>query len=261
MRGGTRRGIRSFRPVAFREPDNLQTGLPVFFGVAATVFISEIFESIQGEGPFAETPSLFIRTSGCNLRCSFCDTPYTSWDPEGQEQPLESLGETVRNSSCQHVVLTGGEPMLAPRLAELSDICRAADKTITIETAGTVDRSLECDLMAISPKMKNSVPTDNVWAERHEQTRHQPAVIESLIARYNCILKFVIDSSHDVREVVEYLQQFPQVRKDQVWLMPQARSADELRSKSATVQAACSEHGFKYSSRLHIERYGNARGV
>jgi len=82
------------------------------------VFVSEIYESFQGEGPFAPTPSLFIRTSGCNLRCSFCDTPFTSWNPEGTQIGLNELADRVLKSTAPHVVLTGGEPMLAPELTE-----------------------------------------------------------------------------------------------------------------------------------------------
>ncbi|MCA9082780.1 MAG: 7-carboxy-7-deazaguanine synthase QueE [Planctomycetaceae bacterium] len=225
------------------------------------MFISEIYESFQGEGPYAETPSLFIRTSGCNLRCRFCDTPFTSWNPEGEQYSIAQLEERVRSSTAPHVVITGGEPMLAAQLTELTDVCRSAGKFITIETAGTVDRSVECDLMAISPKMKNSTPDDVSWSQRHDETRHQPAVIQSLFERYPSILKFVIESPLDVEEVVAYLQHVPHVSRDQVWLMPQARTQEELRERRDAVQAAAAQHGFQFSSRLHIERFGNIRGV
>lgn len=225
------------------------------------MFISEVYESFQGEGPFAETPSLFVRTSGCNLRCSFCDTPYTSWNPEGQQVSLDELAKQIQASTAPHVVLTGGEPMLAPQLTELSEICRAADKVITIETAGTVDRSVECDLMAISPKMQNSTPDDVAWSKRHEETRHQPAVIRSLLTRYNAILKFVIDQTADVDDVATYLKEFPEHSAQQVWLMPQARTQQELADKSDWVKAAAEAQGFRFSSRLHVEKFGDVRGV
>lgn len=225
------------------------------------MFISEVYESFQGEGPFAEAPSLFIRTSGCNLRCSFCDTPYASWNPEGVQQSLQQLEAKIVESAAGDVVLTGGEPMLAPALPELTEACRNHGKRITIETAGTVDRSLECDLMAISPKRKNSTPDDTVWSKRHEETRHQPAVIRSLFARYTAILKFVIDHKEDVEDVVDYLREFPEIPADRVWLMPQARTAEELSVKSGWVQKAAEERGFSFSSRLHIERFGDRRGV
>ena len=225
------------------------------------MFISEVYESFQGEGPFAEQPSLFIRTSGCNLRCSFCDTPYTSWQPEGEQISLAELGARIQQATPDHVVLTGGEPMLAPQLTELTELCRQAGRVITIETAGTVDRSVECDLMAISPKMRNSTPADPAWSARHEDTRHQPAVIRSLFARYEAILKFVIECPDDVAEVCDYLREFPDVSTDQVWLMPQARTQAELQARAPMVQAAAAEHQFRYSPRLHVERFGDVRGV
>ena len=151
--------------------------------------------------------------------------------------------------------------MLAPQLTELSEICRDADKVITIETAGTVDRSVECDLMAISPKMKNSTPNDKAWSKRHEETRHQPAVIRSLLKRYNAILKFVIDHDVDVDEVTTYLKEFPEVTGDNVWLMPQAKTQQELADKSDWVQTAAKHNGFRFSSRLHVEKFGDVRGV
>jgi len=225
------------------------------------LFISEVYESYQGEGPFAETPSLFIRTSGCNLRCSFCDTPYTSWNPEGEQVSLDELASSVKASRAPHVVLTGGEPMLAPQLTELSEICRAESKVITIETAGTVDRSVECDLMAISPKLRNYTPDHGSWSHRHDETRHQPAVIRSLFERYDAILKFVIDRDLDVDEVVAYLEEFPEVDAQDVWLMPQARTQQELADKSDWVRTAAENRGFQFSSRLHVAKYGDVRGV
>ena len=225
------------------------------------MFISEIYESFQGEGPWAGTDSLFIRTSGCNLRCWFCDTPYTSWNPQGEQQSLDELQTAVEKSAIEHVVITGGEPMLAPQLTELTEICRTAGRIITVETAGTVDRSVECDLMAISPKRSNSAPDDPKWRIRHEQTRHQPAVVSSLLNRYQSILKFVIDTESDIEDVQTYLNNIPDATADLVWLMPQARTQEELRERCPWIEAAAQRYGFHYSPRLHVERFGNVRGV
>ena len=226
-----------------------------------TVQIAEIFESIQGEGPWAGTPSLFIRTSGCNLRCWFCDTPYTSWKPEGTAWSIDELVWRVSDSSAADVVLTGGEPMLLPEMEQLSRRCREHGKRITIETAGTVDQSVVCDLMAISPKLSNSVPDDPRWHDRHEQARFRPDVIRSLLSKHNCILKFVIDQPQDVRDVQDWLSHFSGINPGTVWLMPQARTAEQLAERSCWLRTLSAEHGFQFSSRLHIEQFGNVRGT
>ena len=224
------------------------------------MLIAEIFESIQGEGPFAGTPSLFVRTSGCNLRCSFCDTPYTSWKPEGKEHDWEEIATLVAAGDTPHVVLTGGEPMLIPDIEPLSNACGALGRVVTVETAGTVYRDMHCDLMCISPKMSNSTPDDAVWKTRHEETRHNPDVIARLVEQYDSHFKFVIDRPEDVNEVVEYLANISSVSADHVWFMPQATTAEELAAKTEWVEELASEHGFRFSSRLHIEEFGNVRG-
>ena len=121
--------------------------------------ISEIFYSVQGEGSLVGVPSVFVRTSGCNLRCSWCDTPYTSWNPEGEDLSVSDiLDRAAEYPAARHVVITGGEPMIAPGIAELSQRFRERGMHITFETAGTVFAPVACDLMSISPKLSNSTP-------------------------------------------------------------------------------------------------------
>src|ERR1700685_2894334 len=98
--------------------------------------ISEICYSVQGEGTLVGVPSAFVRTSGCNLRCAWCDTPYTSWQPEGDERTIQSIVDEGISFETRHVVVTGGEPMIAPEIGELT---RRLKGHLTIETAGTVD--------------------------------------------------------------------------------------------------------------------------
>ena len=100
--------------------------------------ISEIFHSVQGEGELAGVPSVFVRTSGCNLRCAWCDTPYASWNPEGEDLPVDVIVEHVNGFGSRHVVLTGGEQMIARDIHLLSARLRDLGQQITIETAGTV---------------------------------------------------------------------------------------------------------------------------
>src|SRR5438105_10286976 len=100
--------------------------------------LSELFHSIQGEGKLTGVPSVFIRASGCNLRCVWCDTPYASWNPEGEDVPPAQIVQRVREFGAKHVVLTGGEPMIMPDVVELCAALKDAGHHLTIETAATV---------------------------------------------------------------------------------------------------------------------------
>ena len=121
--------------------------------------IAELFYSLQGEGALVGMPSVFVRTSGCNLRCAWCDTPYTSWQPEGDGASAGRRSWTkCRRIPRSYVVVTGGEPMIAPEIVPLTERLRASGMHITIETAGTVFQPVACDLMSISPKLANSTP-------------------------------------------------------------------------------------------------------
>ena len=135
------------------------------------MLISEIFHSLQGEGQLAGVPSVFVRTSGCNLRCNWCDTPYASWAPEGRTMTVGEIVTAVRQFPARHVVLTGGEPMIAPGIRELAAEFRRLSYHITIETAATIaPAGIACDLASLSPKLRNSTPDarlDEAWRRKH----------------------------------------------------------------------------------------------
>ncbi|HVU86995.1 MAG TPA: 7-carboxy-7-deazaguanine synthase QueE [Pirellulales bacterium] len=226
--------------------------------------IAEIFRSRQGEGLLTGTDSVFIRTSGCNLRCWFCDTPYTSWAPEGTDLSVEEVLQRVGEHDTTHVVITGGEPMLLAELVPLSAELAAQGRHITIETAGTLDLPVTCDLMSISPKLSNSTPSRQEhprWSGRHERTRHQPSVIRRLTADYAYQLKFVVDRPDDLAEVERYLAEFPEVDRSRVLLMPQGTDQAELAERAAWIAEYCEAAGFRYCPRKHIEWYGVVRGT
>ncbi|NQV27112.1 MAG: 7-carboxy-7-deazaguanine synthase QueE [Rhodopirellula sp.] len=227
------------------------------------MYIAEIYQSVQGEGEFTGTSSIFVRTTGCNLRCWFCDTPFTSWKPEGDAQSIEQVLNRVAELDAQHVVVTGGEPLLLPEIVPLTAELRSRGHFVTVETAGTVFREATADLMSISPKLANSTPSTErslVWSQRHEQLRHRPEVIRSLISALPYQFKFVIDRPDDVAQVEEWLAGFQEIDRDRVWLMPQATTRDELAVKTDWIRKAAGTSGFQFTSRLHIEQFGNARG-
>ncbi len=223
------------------------------------MFISEIFHSIQGEGSLLGVPSVFIRTSGCNLRCSWCDTPYTSWEPQGEERSLDQILEQVASYAARHVVVTGGEPVIAPEIIPLTERLRAGGLHITIETAGTVFAPVACDLMSISPKLANSTPAGS-WAARHEKLRYQPDVLRRLMQGYDYQLKFVVAEPADLDEIRRIIDQVS-ANRAKVILMPEGIETSVLHQRGAWLAEIAKSEGFRFSPRLHIELWGNRRGV
>jgi 7-carboxy-7-deazaguanine synthase len=232
------------------------------------VLIAEVYSSLQGEGLLTGTPSVFVRASGCNLRCWFCDTPYTSWQPEGEDWSVEGIvaeADRLREmNALGHAVITGGEPMLYAEMIPLCQRLHTAGLHITIETAGTLFLPVACDLMSISPKLAGSTPSverAGRWAARHEQTRHRPDVIRRLTSDYSYQLKFVIDSPPDLDEVNVWLEEFPDVDRRRVLLMPQGIDQAALTKIGQWLQPYCLERGFVFCPRKHIEWYGARRGT
>jgi 7-carboxy-7-deazaguanine synthase len=221
--------------------------------------IAEIYKSIQGEGFLTGTPSVFVRASGCNLRCRFCDTPFASWRPEGEHLTAEEILARVEAIDAAHVVLTGGEPMIFPESVELTAALRRLGRHITIETAGTRYLPVACDLMSVSPKLSNSTPAaeeNPAWAERHERRRHAPDAIRRLIAAYAYQVKFVVESVADCREVDEYLAGFPEIDRGRVMLMPMGTEPAGLAEIGLWLEPYCAEHGLHYCPRRHVEWFG-----
>jgi 7-carboxy-7-deazaguanine synthase len=222
--------------------------------------IAELFYSIQGEGVLVGVPSVFIRTSGCNLRCAWCDTPYTSWQPEGSELSLDQILDEVRGYGARHAVVTGGEPMIAREIVALTERLREADMHTTIETAGTVFQPVVCDLMSISPKLANSTPSDPGWSARHERLRIQADVLSELMARYPYQLKFVMARPEDLDEVRALIDRL-KADRERVVLMPEGTDSEVLRERGQWLAEICKQEGFRFSPRLHVELWGNERGV
>jgi 7-carboxy-7-deazaguanine synthase len=225
--------------------------------------IAEIFYSLQGEGILTGVPSVFVRTSGCNLRCTWCDTPYTSWQPEGEERSNDQIVEAAMAYGASHVVVTGGEPMIAPEIVNLTKRLRDAGLHITIETAGTVFAPVACDLMSISPKLRNSTPHERDggrWAAQHERLRWQPEVLRRLVSDYEYQLKFVIAAPGDLDEVEQVRRELG-VAAARVVLMPEGTRREIVQERGVWLAELCKQGGYRYSPRLHIDLWGDRRGV
>lgn len=225
--------------------------------------ISEIYASVQGEGLLTGTPSIFVRTSGCNLRCWFCDTPFASWKPEGEFFSIEDIAERCLPLAPKHVVLTGGEPMIYRSSPELCRMLRRDGKHLTIETAGTVFHEVECDLISISPKLSGSAPldTDSTWHRAHQSRRERLEVVRRWMQRHEYQLKFVVDNVSDAEEVLRYLDQLGAFSGERVLLMPQGICQDSLARQAEWLLPWCESHQLRFCPRAHIQWYGNRRGT
>lgn len=230
--------------------------------------LSEVFYSIQGEGKLLGVPSVFVRASGCNLRCTWCDTPYASWNPEGDDVPLDGIVAQVTSYNARHVVLTGGEPMIMPEIFELAAEFRRRQMHITIETAATVFKPIAVDLASLSPKLSNSTPHEREggrFAQLHDNQRRRPDVVQSFIDQAkdegDFQLKFVVATDQDLIEIDALLAELRGWSPSDVLLMPEGTSVDVLHSRSAWLSDVCKRTGYRYAPRLHVELYGNTRGT
>ncbi|MDX2016955.1 MAG: 7-carboxy-7-deazaguanine synthase QueE [Planctomycetota bacterium] len=239
--------------------------------------ISETFLSVQGEGKLTGVPSVFIRVSGCNLRCGWCDTPYASWKPEGTRRSIASLIDEARASPARHAVLTGGEPMLFEAIEDLSRGLRESGFHVTIETAGTIFRppsALACDLLSLSPKLANSAPAigdprdpTGSWRARHEARRLPIETLRALIHAYaEHQLKFVVPAGE--AELVPALVEIERVlasidapvRASDVLLMAEGIAPAAPGAHEGVVRA-CVERGWRYCRRVHVDLFGHKRGT
>ena len=231
------------------------------------MLISELFYSVQGEGLLSGVPSVFVRTSGCNLRCRWCDTPYASSEPEGEQQTVEEIVARVREYPARHVVLTGGEPMLAKGIEDLAGMLKEAGYHITIETAGTIEPDgIACDLASLSPKLADSTldaeQFGEGWSKRHEESRIQQEVLNAWAVAYSCQFKFVVSDSGDMEEIEKILEAVtPRPEPGRVLLMPEGTSSATLQERSQMVAELCKETGYRFCPRLHIDLYGDTKGT
>lgn len=214
------------------------------------MIVNEIFHSLQGEGKLAGVPSVFIRLSGCPLRCKWCDTKYAHPPTAGDDYTIARISKSVQKFDCDFVVITGGEPMINNNLPELTAHLKAHQKHITIETAGIAFiAGMECDLMSISPKLTNA-----------GVGQLDPEVIHKLIDCYDYQLKFVIQDRNDITEIDELLSKLDSADKNKVMLMPQSQSRADYIAKAPIVAEICKNTGFTFCPRLQLLLWDNQRG-
>lgn len=228
--------------------------------------ITEVFYSIQGEGILTGMPSVFIRLAGCNLRCSWCDTKYASWYPETEPWDMDAILDFVKSSNTSYAVITGGEPTIQEDLVELTTELKLLKKHITIESNGTNYREgIKCDLISLSPKLAHSVADVTEFPDESRIQSERRINIESLrnwIDNYDYQLKFVVSSFEDVHEIQGLLKELDrEIPPDKVLLMPEGVDTKTILSRSEVVVGACTEFGYRYCCRLHVDLFGNSRGT
>ncbi|MFC3960217.1 7-carboxy-7-deazaguanine synthase QueE [Halovivax cerinus] len=258
--------------------------------------INELFYSLQGEGRLAGVPSVFVRTSGCNLRCWFCDSYHTSWEPTHAWQSVDDVVAEIAGHDADHVVLTGGEPLIHDASVDLLDRLDALDYHVTVETNGTIYRDAPIDLASVSPKLASSTPTPErppagvdasdgpdaadvettadtepspdavaAWTERHEADRIDLDALATLVETYDTQLKFVVTDESDLDEITDLLQNLraratTPIPNGDVLLMPEGTTRDALDEHRNRVAQLALTHGFRYTPRLHVDLWDDAAG-
>ncbi|EMA39507.1 7-carboxy-7-deazaguanine synthase QueE [Halobiforma nitratireducens] len=259
-------------------------------GDAPSLPINELFYSLQGEGTLAGVPSVFVRTSGCNLRCWFCDSYHTSWEPTHAWMSLDEIVAEVESHDADHVVLTGGEPLLHEESVALLERLDDLGYHTTVETNGTIYRDAPIDLASISPKLESSTPTpdrdprddppteassgerqpsgamgqdEGKWEQRHENARIDLEALSELVEAYPFQLKFVVtdeDDMPDLRALLEDLRDVSDVpiRDEDVLLMPEGATRERLAETRTRTADLAMEYGFRYTPRLHVDLWNDA---
>lgn len=208
--------------------------------------ISEIFYSIQGEGTNTGAPAIFIRLAGCHLRCVWCDSKFT-WDMKsGKEMSTAAIIKVIKKYPCKHLVITGGEPLIQQSgIKEL--LSKLQDYYVEIETSGTIVSFINefINQYNCSPKLKNS--------------KNRPMALQKF-PEEKTWYKFVVDKKTDVKEIKEMIKKYS-LPKEKIILMPQGITREEMTKKSPWIAEICKKENWHFSTRLHIEIWGNKRGV
>lgn len=232
--------------------------------------VSELFiNTLQGEGFYAGFPASFLRLSGCHLNCNFCDSKALWATSERYSFAelftlLEDNNTIKRLKEGQHLVITGGAPLLHQKritlflktfedryyfnpFIELENEC-------TLKPSGELVERIGC--FNNSPKLKNSGVDDKL--------RYKPEVLsyqQQYVGKDKNWFKFVVSNEDDMKEILSDFVQPGYVRKEQIILMPQGASRQELEKSRTTVAELAMSYNVRYADRLQILLYDQRTGV
>jgi organic radical activating enzyme len=222
------------------------------------MLVNEIFFSVQGEGKCLGTSAIFLRLSGCNKTCSFCDSKH-SWF-EGKEMSITEVIKEVKQYNCHHLVITGGEPLLQQN--ELIDLMEHLLNKYPFfyfecETNGSIkpkQRLMELmNLFTVSPKFEESFKYSKVFSE-----------MENHGQRAQVVFKFVIDKQEDINQVLNFNAKYNYLGYT-VYLMPCGTTREEINSRFPMLFEIVKKselcHLFRVTDRLQIQAYGDKRGT
>lgn len=234
--------------------------------------IVEEFYTLQGEGKFLGVPSYFVRTTGCNLRCvwknpdnsvTLCDTPYTSFRPEkGYAVTAVDILRKMQSLPTNHIVLTGGEPTIQPDAEEIVQYLGLKGFQVTVETNGTKFMDAPKAFMSISPKLKSSYGAQPGTEEHklHTANNHFVFVLQQYTQKNDYQVKFVYNEPEDFKQITQ-LQRQLDIPQTNVYVMPQGVSQVQFQERQKQLFNLCMEAGYNYTPRMHIDIFGNKRGI
>lgn len=208
--------------------------------------VSEIFYSIQGEGPNLGKPAIFLRTAGCHLRCVWCDSKFT-WDRKsGKKMETSEIVKKIKSFPCKHLIITGGEPLL--QQSAIIELCKKLKGYyIEIETSGSLKSHIDeyVNHYNCSPKLSNS-KNRRIHLEKFPKD--------------STAYKFVVDTKADLKEIKAFIKKY-KLPNENIVLMPQGVKKREIAERSKWLVELCKENNFRFSPRLHINIWGNKRKV
>lgn len=243
-------------------------GLAMALGVikhdkTAVFHVAEMYDklTVQGEGPSIGQPCTFLRLSGCNLNCTWCDSKF-SWDKShpnftSEKSTVGDVFEWYQGTGANFLVITGGEPLLQSKsIHHLLYYMRTSGKhdRVEVETAGTLIPGFPAvlvDQFNVSPKLENSL-------NRFDK-RYKPDVLQFFVSTDRAIFKFVVTDITDFQEI-DRIVSLNNIPPSSVYIMPEGITTEAVAEHTRLVAESAILRGYRLTTRLHVLIWGNERG-